>query len=494
MRFAVGNDQLARLVRKDQDLSAENDRLDKSVIEAVSNEPAKRDAAYEQKMRDRLQAIAAERSQLQATLNQRFPDFSALSKPQPVSVKDTAILLADDEALIVIDVDKTSYVWVITRDKSIWKKLDVTSDDLDKMVKQLRAPLDAALAELEKNGSITSPFDTNAAYAAYKSTFGAVEDVISSKKRLSIVVTGALTSIPPQILVTSDPTGKDYRSVDWLMRKYAVTIFPSVASIKILRSKTAGSQAPQPMIGYGNPAFQKGGIGGERGVALNRSITSYYRGITVDTEALSRALPALPETADELRAVAKSVKASDGDIRLGAAASEGLVKQAKLDDYRIVYFATHALVAGQTELFVKANAEPAIALSIPAKATDFDDGLLTASEVAQLKLNADWVVLSACNTVAGETPGAEALSGLARAFFYAGARSMLVSHSSVLSNTTVRLMTGTFDEIAKDPTLSNAEALRRSRLALMNDPKHPEWSHPIYWAPFVVVGEAAKRQ
>jgi CHAT domain-containing protein len=95
-------------------------------------------------------------------------------------------------------------------------------------------------------------------------------------------------------------------------------------------------------------------------------------------------------------------------------------KRTQLADYGIVYFATHGLVAGD----VKGLAEPSLVLSIPRQPTEFDDGLLTASEVAQLKLNADWVVLSACNTIAGDKPGADALSGLARSFFYAGARAL----------------------------------------------------------------------
>ena len=108
------------------------------------------------------------------------------------------------------------------------------------------------------------------------------------------------------------------------------------------------------------------------------------------------------------------------DIHLQKDASETTVKHVALANYRVVYFATHGLVAGD----VKGLGEPALALAIPRKPSEFDDGLLTASEVAQLKLDADWVVLSACNTAAGDKPGAEALSGLARAFFYAGARAL----------------------------------------------------------------------
>jgi CHAT domain-containing protein len=130
-----------------------------------------------------------------------------------------------------------------------------------------------------------------------------------------------------------------------------------------------------------------------------------------------------------LKEVAASVHADPADLFLGAAATETRMKQEKLDQFRIVYFATHGQLASEVADFAKLNAELALVLSFPEHATEFDDGLLTASEVAQLKLNADWVVLSACNTASADKPGAEALSGLARAFFYAGARSLVVSMS-----------------------------------------------------------------
>jgi CHAT domain-containing protein len=148
--------------------------------------------------------------------------------------------------------------------------------------------------------------------------------------------------------------------------------------------------------------------------------------LVADTKSLGAALPPLPETADELRAIANELGAKPKDINLGEAASVSKVKRAKLDDYRVVYFATHALVAGEVEKFAKVKAEPALVLSIPEHPSDEDDGLLRARDVALLKMNADFVVLSACNTAAGDKPGAEALSGLARAFFYAGARSLVV--------------------------------------------------------------------
>jgi CHAT domain-containing protein len=164
--------------------------------------------------------------------------------------------------------------------------------------------------------------------------------------------------------------------------------------------------------------------------------------------------------------------------------------------YRVLHFATHGVLAGESEAFLKAKAEPALLLNPPdhgASVTELehDNGLLAASEVAQLQLDADWVVLSACNTAAGEKGDAEALSGLARAFFYAKARALLVSHWYVISEAAVKLTTGTFAELKASARIGRAEALRRS-MAKMITSGRPEEAHPEYWAPFVLVGEGAR--
>ena len=274
---------------------------------------------------------------------------------------------------------------------------------------------------------------------------GPVEATIKDKKQLLVVPSGALTAVPFHLLVTEKPavavpefkTLKDlagYRDAAWLLKRQAITVLPSVASLKALRALARSEQGAKPMIGFGDPVFNPDELKApapqrtaSRTAAKTRAYTDFWQGAGVDRTKLAQALPRLEDTADELKAVAQKLGVPLSEIHLRADANETKVKRAALADYRIVYFATHGLVAGD----VKGLAEPSLALSIPAQPTDEDDGLLTASEVAQLKLNADWVVLSACNTIAGDKPGAEALSGLARAFFYAGARALLVSHWAV---------------------------------------------------------------
>jgi len=183
-----------------------------------------------------------------------------------------------------------------------------------------------------------------------------------------------------------------------------------------------------------------------------------------------------------------------GSVFVGSEATEEKVKSLDLSTTRILVFATHGLAAGD----LNGLNEPALALTSPAVSGDEEsDGLLTMSEILGLDLNADWVVLSACNTAASDGSGAEAVSGLGRAFFYAGTRSLLVSHWPVHSQSTTELMTTVFRAHASQPTLDRAEALRRARLHLIDEAAYLDsnlnplfsYAHPIFWAPFTIVGD-----
>ena len=296
-----------------------------------------------------------------------------------------------------------------------------------------------------------------------------------------------------QLLVTKDPAGKTLKDVDWLVKSYAITVIPSIYSLKTMRAQKPQSAAPNPMIAFADPVFSKTARKEAQKVAL-RSMTNFYSGTQINIQALAESLPQLPSTRAEVLNIAKTLNVSASDIHLGLEATVTAVKKAPLDQYRIVYFATHALVTGDLKAFAQAKAEPALALTIPDKPTDQDDGLLPMSEISELKLNADWVVLSACNTAASDGVGAEALSGLARAFFYAGTRSLIVSHWDVLDEETVQLMSDLFKINSQNKSLSHGEALRQAQLDMLNNAKNDDQAHPRVWAPFVVVGEPMKLQ
>ena len=404
---------------------------------------------------------------------------------------------------------------------------DLGRDALGREVRALRCGLDAAAwdtgsecADLmdQNRPSQFLPFDHVRAYRLYKALFGEVEDLIKGK-HLLIVPSGALTQLPFQVLVTQPPANSDDTSPAWLVRDYVTSILPAVSSLKALRRTGRPSAAAKPMIGFGNPLLdgnQEHPRYGAYFMELARKARSKQRcpKVVPDMSAqrllaprtgvkplsmrsglaqleLLRMQTPLPETADELCVVAENIGADVGEMRLGARASErelkALSENKQLAQYRIVHFATHGAMAGE----LSETSEPGLILTPPESPSETDDGYLTASEISALKLDAEWVILSACNTAAGDAPNAEALSGLARAFIYAQARSLLVSHWAVDSAATVKPITTAMREMGDDAKVGRAEALRRAVLVLI-DKGHAHEAHPAYWAPFIVVGEGGR--
>jgi CHAT domain-containing protein/tetratricopeptide (TPR) repeat protein len=466
-RFAAGNDALAAVVRERQDLGDHRRNLDAEIVRAVSQPTAARNSVEEAALRGALDDTERRLAALDQRIASEFPDFAELSNPQPLTADAAQALLTGDEALLVyLTTDQDTWLWLLRRDGIDFYHLPITAPALAHAVSVLRRALDPQL-----NRDL-GPFPTTDAYELFQDLLAPAVPRLAGIDHLLIVPDGALESLPVSVLLTRKPdrapeTPEDHRALAWLARDYAITVLPSVTSLRALRQSPKPTSGSAPFLGIGDPV-----LGASRVAAAGRG------GIAK--------LPALPETAVELRAIAGTLGADDADLLLGERASEPVLRQMPLDHFRVIEFATHGLMAGE----LPGLGEPALVLTPPAAPSPDDDGLLTASKIATLKLDADWVVLSACNTAASDgTPEGEGLSGLARAFFYAGARSLLVSNWSVPSGATVKLITDTFDELKKHPEIGRAEALRRAELAMLDPSNSPEFAHPMMWASFVVVGD-----
>jgi len=548
-RQAPDDPGLASVVRERQDLAREWQSNDAYLVRSASEKQDQRDFAVERAFRARMTAIENRNSEIDQQLRKDFPKYAALAEPKPLSIHEVQTELGDGEALVNIlntesvrSVEGETVVWVVTKNVTRWARVVIGRAALEDMVRALRCGLDESEWEgIERPArcgrllGIDSkprredplPFNLAIAYRLYHDLLGPFEDLIKDK-HLLIVPSGPLTSLPFQVLVTKEPSATlpesfvGYKKIPWLARRQPLTVLPSVASLQALRiSYKASHQGRKAYVAYGDPVLLGDGscptgrtitegcvpiqvasaVGAIRARAEKRSgdlDRIYRRGPSQDAVlAEVRSLCPLPDTAIELRCVAKTLGVPESEIRLGTSASESDIKQlsasGKLASYRVVHFATHGLLAGDIETMERRQGEPALVLTPPAKPQDAeDDGLLTASEVAQLKLDADWVILSACNTAAGDKPGAEALSGLARAFFYAGARTLLVSHWPVYSDAAVQLLDRTFAELHAHPEIGRSEAFRRAMIALMDDPAQDDNPHPAVWAPFSVIGEGGK--
>ncbi len=506
-RFAANDTSLEGAIRDRQELEREAGRLEKELSAALAIAAAERGSLADD-IRNQLVGIGRKTKAIDADVRKRFPLYFNLVKPEPITLDEIRALLDPGEVLVyfLTATNDEVFAWAVSKEQAAWAKLDTSYPELSRSVVKLRTSLD--IETLLKQGKSPALYDLSLSHQMYKWLLKPVESVMAGKPDLIVIPSGPLTSLPFQMLVRDAPAiGKPkltqlatYREADWLMRHYAISVLPAPTSLKSLRTAAAHGATRKPFVGFGNPVFSRdrtgGGLSaadppavGAAGVSQAKpqtaSYASFWRGPAANLDALRTGLPPLPETESELKSVAQRLAADSSDVVLGPNATEAMVKSTDLSKYRVVYFATHGLVAGE----VKGLGEPALAFTVPDTPTEVDDGLLTASEVSQLRLNADWVILSACNTAAGGAPGAEALSGLAKSFFHAGARALLVSHWRIGSQAAARLTTSAFEAQAKSPGIGRSEALRQAMLELMGDKSDPWNAYPTFWAAFMVVGD-----
>ncbi len=506
-RSNISDPQLASLARREQDLQQRINTLSELLTGLLSAPPDQQLPVVQVRIRTDITTFKSQREDLKKEIERKFPDYAELIDPKPASVERIQKALKPDEVLVSWYFgDNVGYVWAITKDKPAqFSQLSIGRTQMAKEVAQLRKALDPGVATIDE----IPAFDVTLANQLYQQVLAPVQSSFIGKKVMLTVPHAELGQLPLSLLVTKQtaqpPKGGatpfvGYKIVPWLTRDIAVAQLPSVTALTALRSLPPGNASRKNFIGFGDPYFSsqqeqqatktaKPTQLATRGVPLNLRSAPKTAGVSSAELAL---LPRLPDTSLELEEIGKAIGAGDGDIFLHQQASVKQVMSMDLSNRKVVMFATHGLVPGE----LNGLTQPALALSSPDVTGDKDDGLLTMDKVLTLKLDADWVVLSACNTASGEGAGSEAVSGLGRAFFFAGAKALLVSNWPVDSVASRTMMTDLFKNQQKSQGTSKAELLRQAMLNQIDQGGMKEggnmkyaYAHPLFWAPFVVVGD-----
>ncbi len=451
-----------------------------------------------------MEEIEARIRAIDAQLQAKAPQYSAIVNQPPLDVIKAQELLGSSEAvLIVVPSAFGTQIMVLTNSHLVWQHSDVNEAMIASKVAKLRRDLNPS--EAQSPDEILR-FDRVTAHELYTALITPVAASLAGKDTVFIAADGALASLPFGVLITeapkpgsSDDDLDTMRTAPWFADAHALVQIPSIQSLAYLRTfnrrskKPAKARVGNAFAGYGDPllvgtSMSRGARGANLPVFDAKKLTGQVlttAGTLLMDPVELRKLASLPGTALELGAVQKMLGAPSGAIQLLADMTEDRLRAANLSKVRILHLATHGLTSSESG----ALAEPGLVFTPPTTASSTNDGYLAASEVLELDLRAtEWVILSACNTAAPSgKPGDSGLSGLARAFFYAGAASLLVSHWPVYDSVAAELTVNALRRTQNGE--SRAKALQAAMRDIRNTIDQPELAHPGAWAAFILAGE-----
>ncbi|MDD5712934.1 MAG: CHAT domain-containing protein, partial [Smithellaceae bacterium] len=447
-----------------------------------------------EEQRELLKKSKQELEALIATLRRDYPDYAAIRYPEPVLAAN--LPLRSNEVLLAYKVNPAkTYLWIIekgTRPQVV--VINVGREELVRRVAEFRADLE--------NPARPDTYDPAKGRSLGKLLLGEAISRIDPAKNIIVNPDGVLNMIPFEALTLEAATD----TVPYLGEKYRISYYPSASVMATMRQFKESPQFARPLFALADPVYDDSDARYAKRSSGNIVLAAADHASTLNMRgALLRSgftLPRLPETRDEVVEIGTlfCYKLGDPDIKLDMDASKSELLKTDLSRYRFIHFATHGLLSGDIPYIL----EPALVLSQPGNAKP-EDGFLKMSEILDLKLNADAVVLSACKTALGKEIAGEGIVGLSRAFMLAGAKTVIVSLWSVESNSTALLMKSFYSHLK--PGVSKEEALRLAKeelqsqglattdssrgvkLAAREKNTEADTSHPFFWAPFILVGE-----
>ena len=491
----------AALLARETTLQKQMDEKAASRAKLLSGSHTDRQA---QTLEEEIRKLAADYAEVEAQIRASSPRYAALTQPQPLSLNEIEQQVLDDESLLLEYAlgDERSYVWVVSRTEvSTFElpgraKIEEGASRFHKLLTANQPVPGETFAQLQDRVREASTHIPEEAASFSKLLLGPVMTKLA-RKRLIIVPDGALQYIPFQALVVpgtandKDATAQSNTSVGSeelvpLMVDHEIVNEASASALAlVLKETTQRQQAPNTIAVLANPVFEaddpriKSKSSSEtKTVRLPQD--AQVRGVLGDAgfgEGLR--IPSLPASREEANAIMAVVPWRTGFKAEGFEASRATITRPELAQYRIVHFATHGFVDYQhPEL-------SGLVLSLFDEQGNPQNGFLRLHDIYNLKLSADLVVLSACNTGLGKDVKGEGLIGLTRGFMYAGAGGVVASLWKVDDDATAELMTHFYEGMFKRG-LTPAAALREAQLAMW---RQKRWHAPYFWAAFVIQGQ-----
>lgn len=443
-------------------------------------------------------------SNLIKEVSTRYPSYKKEIQYKPVRVSSIKSRLSQDEAVIDYFFDENFvYIFLIKKDFFKIYKINFLKKDQVNIYKNIRKSLEVEGGKLKK-------FNLSASYKLYEKVFKPLENNLDQIKKIYVVSDGLLQKIPLNVLITSktNNTCTNCQDENWLIYKFNFIYLPSIDfltnkkfqildnSKKFLKdkvqildkkskniiTKSLSNVIEKSYIGIGDPDLDLKNKKKNFDNRLNFAKIFSRGGIVANSKSIRELYDNVDGSSDEIKTVSNLFFPKKIKLLLGPEAKETTLKKIKLEKYDIIHFATHGELSGALDGYN----EPFLVLSPPDKGNDFDDGILTMTEIMQMEIKSDLVILSACNTAAGEDKTSEGYSGLAKAFIFSGTKSLLVSNWYVETYAAKELIIN----FMKNMINHNKRASSSLNTTMINFIKsNPEKSHPFYWAPFIVVGK-----
>lgn len=457
-----------KLIATERSLQQKLDALEKRRLKLLSGDNTK---AQAQKLEQETETILEQYRQLQAKIRATSPRYAALTQPQPLSLQQIQSSVLDDNTLLLEYSlgEERSYLWAVSN-KNITSYELPKRTDIEAAVQQFRQVLISPISKTKPAAAANTLSQLILAPAAQQ----------LGQKRLLVVADGALQYVPFAALNT--PTPQNSSNYQPLALNHEIITLPSASTVAVLRQEITGRKtAPKALAVIADPIFSpndervKGRTSSPQNSSQNLDLQQLDRSARVANISFER----LPFTRQEAETILTLVPTKERKQAFDFAANRAAATNAELSQYRIVHFATHGILNSQhPEL-------SGVVLSLFDETGKPQNGFLRLHDIFNLKLPAELVVLSACETGLGEDIKGEGLIGLTRGFMYAGSPRVVVSLWSVDDQATSELMKKFYSFMLQDG-LKPAAALRSAQIEMW---RNPSYQSPYFWAAFTLQGE-----